>query len=203
MPSDKPFHTQRPHPWHGLTVGDEAPDVVNTYIEMTPVDGVKYEIDKQTGYITVDRPRQFSSQLPCAYGFIPRTYCDDRVQQLADDADVGDHDPLDVCVVSECPIERSDILVSARIVGGLCMIDRGEADDKIIAVLEGDYVWDEARNIDDIPRAMIDRIHHYFLTYKRAPRGGGGEVVIEDVYGADHAKRVLEASREDYRSEFG
>lgn len=203
MADDRNFDAHRPHPWHGLAIGDGAPDVVTVHIEMTPSDSVKYEIDKKTGYVTVDRPREFSSQLPCAYGFIPRTYCEDRVQQLAEGADEGDLDPLDICVISDCPIERSDIILNARIVGGLCMIDHGEADDKIIAVLEGDEVWGDARDIGDIPTSTIDRIHHYFLTYKRAPRGGGGEVLIEDVYGADRARKVLQASIEDYRANFG
>ena len=198
MSPTTPYNQPRPHPWHGLPVGDDAPDVVNVYIEMNPTDGVKYEIDKETGYLIVDRPRKFSSQLPTAYGFIPQTYCGDRVGGLSDSVEEGDQDPLDICVISECALERNEVLLTARIVGGLHMVDGGEADDKIIAVLEGDYVWGEARDIDDIPKAMITRLHHYFLTYKEVPGESQKEVAIDDIYGAAHAKRVLQASIDDY-----
>ena len=188
----------RPHPWHGLTVGDDAPDVVNAYIEMVPGDWVKYEIDKKTGFLVVDRPRRFSSDLPMVYGFVPQTYCADRVGALSHDVDEGDLDPLDICVISECPIERAEVLLSARIIGGLHMVDGGEADDKIIAVLEGDLVYGDARDIDDVPANMVERLRHYFLTYKLVPGEGGDEVQIETIYGADHAKKVLKASMDDY-----
>ena len=198
MASPPDFDRWRPHPWHGLGVGDNAPDVVNVYVEMTPADWVKYEIDKETGYLIVDRPRRMSSQLPMAYGFIPRTYCAERVADLSDKAQIGDHDPLDICVISDCPIENSQILLEARIVGGLHMVDGGEADDKIIAVLDGDYVWGEARDIDEIPRALVERLRHYFLTYKMVPGEENAEVEIETIYGAEHAKKVLRASMDDY-----
>lgn len=192
------FNRWRPHPWHGLSVGERAPDYANVYIEMTPFDAVKYEIDKDTGYLMVDRPQRFSSQLPAAYGFIPRTYCADRVAALSDVAQEGDLDPLDICVLSERPIERAEILLSARIVGGLHMIDGGEADDKIIAVLEGDCVWGKAQDIQDIPKVFIERLRHYFLTYKMVPGGKHDEVSVDTIYGAEHAKKVLQASMEDY-----
>ena len=198
MSSTPEFKRWRPHPWHGLSVGDNAPDVVNVYIEMNPTDGVKYEIDKDTGYLIVDRPRKYSAQLPMAYGFIPRTYCGDEVGKLSEYVDDGDHDPLDICVISECTLDRNEILLSARIVGGLHMIDGGEADDKIIAVLEDDLVWGDAKDIDDIPSAMVERLRHYFLTYKEVPGNGSAKVAIEEVYGADRAKEILKASMDDY-----
>lgn len=198
MSSSPPYERWRPHPWHGLTVGDDAPDVVNVYVEMTPADWIKYEIDKETGFLIVDRPRQFSSQLPTAYGFIPQTFCGDQVGALSEKVEDGDHDPLDVCVISECPIERAEVLLSARIVGGLHMIDGGEADDKIIAVLESDFVWGDAQDISDVPEALIQRLRHYFLSYKMVPGEGGHEVEVDTVYDADHAKKVLQASIEDY-----
>lgn len=203
MTSSNSYDRFRPHPWHGLAVGDDAPGVVNVYIEMTPSDRVKYEIDKDTGILCVDRPRKLSSQLPTAYGFIPRTYCADRVGDLSEYVDDGDLDPLDICVVSECPIERSEILLSARVIGGLHMIDGGEADDKIVAVLENDYVWGDARSIDDIPDAIITRLRHYFLTYKQVPGRDKKEVAIEDVYDADVARDVIRASMADYEDTYG
>lgn len=203
MPFPSPFHRWRPHPWHGLTVGDRAPEVVNVYVEMTPYDAVKYEIDKDTGYLAVDRPQRFSSQPPTLYGFIPRTYCGDRVGALSDTVDEGDLDPLDICVLSERPIERAEIILSARIVGGLHMVDGGEADDKIIAVLEGDFVWGNARDIDDLPPALVERLRHYFLTYKMVPGEDDLEVEVDTIYGADQARKVLQASIEDYADLIG
>src|SRR5256714_12784148 len=116
------FSRSRPHPWHGLTPGAEAPRVVNAYIEITPFDLVKYEVDKATGYLRVDRPQRTSSQPPALYGFIPRTYCASHVAALAPGAERGDGDPLDICVISERPITKSEILLRARIAGGLQMI---------------------------------------------------------------------------------
>lgn len=194
------FHQNRPHPWHGLTVGDDAPEVVNVYIEMTPFDSVKYEVDKETGFLSVDRPQRFSSQLPALYGFIPQTYCADQVGALSPNVDKGDLDPLDICVFSERPIDRTDILLKARVVGGLHMIDGGEADDKIIAILDGDLAWGHARDIDEIPQAFIERLRHYFLTYKMAPDEKKAKVEVDLVYGAKKAADVIRASMQDYQA---
>jgi inorganic pyrophosphatase len=197
------FERYRPHPWHGLPVGPNPPEVVNAYIEITPFDTVKFEIDKETGYLHVDRPQAFNSLPPMLYGFIPRTYCDAKVAALAG-TERGDGDPLDVCVLSERPIDRADILLKARPVGGLLMIDRGEADDKIIAVLDRDPVWGHARDIGEIPRSLVDRLRHYFLTYKWTPgQQQVAEVSVDRVYGAAEAAKVIEASVADYDERFG
>ena len=135
--ADLTFSQWRPHPWHGLSAGDDAPRVVNAYIEITPFDLIKYEVDKASGYLRVDRPQRTSSQPPALYGFIPRTYCGPRVAALTPVTKRGDGDPLDICVLSERPIAKSEILLSARVIGGLQLVDRDEADDKIIAVLQG------------------------------------------------------------------
>src|SRR2546423_13150277 len=111
------FSRSRPHPWHGLTPGAEAPRVVNAYIEITPFDLVKYEVDKASGYLRVDRPQRTSSQPPALYGFVPQTYCAANVAKLAG-VERGDGDPLDICVLSERPITKSEILVPARVIGG-------------------------------------------------------------------------------------
>src|SRR5690554_933925 len=141
MPFPSPFYRWRPHPWHGLSAGPDMPSVVHAYIELTPFDSVKYEIDKETGYLRVDRPQRTSSQPPSLYGFIPRTYCGERVCRLSPQSERGDGDPLDICVISERPINKSEIILNARVVGGIQMIDGGEADDKIIAVLAKDNFW--------------------------------------------------------------
>jgi inorganic pyrophosphatase len=197
-----PLHQWRAHPWHGLDPGRDAPELVTCFVEMTPFDLIKYEIDKANGYLRVDRPQRSSAVLPALYGFIPQTYCDQRVADLSEAAVGGDRDPLDICVISERPIQKSEILLTARVVGGLQMVDDAEADDKIVAVLANDDVWGGARDISDIPEAMVERLHHYFSTYKLV-RGTEAKVSIESVYGADHARAVVEASMADYEDRFG
>jgi len=199
--AEPPFSRWRPHPWHGLEVGEDAPRVVNAYIEITPFDLMKYEVDKVSGYLRVDRPQRTSSQPPTLYGFIPRTYCGPRVARLAPDAERGDGDPLDICVVSERPISRPEILLRARVLGGLKLIDRGEADDKIIAVLEGDDVWGESRDLEGLPSALVARLEHYFTTYKLVA-GQPASIRVESRYGHAHAAEVIEASVADYRERF-
>jgi inorganic pyrophosphatase len=189
----------RPHPWHGLETGEEAPRIVNAYIEITPFDLIKYEVDKASGYLRVDRPQRTSSQPPSLYGFIPKTYCGARVAALCPGAQRGDGDPLDICVLSERPITRAEIIVPARVVGGLQLLDRGEADDKIIAVLEGDFVWGEATEITSLPPIMVERLQHYFQTYKLVP-GAKPQITVQRVYGGEHAARVVQAALADYRA---
>jgi len=192
----------RPHPWHGLDVGPEPPAVLHAYIEITPFDLIKYEIDKQSGYLRIDRPQRGSSQPPALYGFVPRTYCGPRVQRLSPESARGDGDPLDICVLSERAITRSEILVAARVIGGLAMIDADEADDKIIAVLDNDYVYGEARDIGDVPRVLVERLQHYFLTYKLVP-DRPTTARIKRVYGREHAFDVVRAAIDDYAESFG
>lgn len=200
--SDKhSFRMWRPHPWHGLDVGKNPPEMVCAYIEITPFDLVKYEVDKESGYLKVDRPQRTSSQPPALYGFIPRTYCGPKVGALGGAGLMGDLDPLDICVISERPVNRADILLNARVVGGLLMVDKGEADDKIIAVLENDYFWGAARDLSDLPPVIVERLTHYFLTYKMKP-GEEQSVKIGAAYGAERARAVVETAMEDYRDHF-
>jgi inorganic pyrophosphatase len=195
------FSRFRPHPWHGLSAGAHAPGVVEAYIEITPFDVVKYEIDKRTGYLRVDRPQRTSATPPTLYGFIPRTFCGPRVAKLSPGAPRGDGDPMDICVISERPIAKSEVLLSARVLGGLRMLDAGEADDKIVAVLESDTIWSSARELSDLPRALIDRLRHYFETYKLTP-AQSSPVSIAAVYDAEQACTVIAAAMADYAEEF-
>lgn len=192
------FYRWRPHPWHGLDAGEDAPKVVNAYIEITPFDTIKYEIDKATGYLRVDRPQRGSSQPPALYGFVPRTFCGPRVAALsAPGVKQADGDPLDICVISERAITRTEIVLRARVVGGIQMIDDEEADDKIVAVLESDLFWGSVQTIDELPKALLDRLTHYFATYKLIP-GVHTNVRIEKSYDRVHAEAVVLASMEDY-----
>lgn len=176
--------------------------MVNAFIEICPFDLMKYEVDKVTGYLRVDRPQRTSSQPPTLYGFIPRTYCGPQVGALMAGARVGDGDPLDICVVSERPITRSEILLSARVIGGLPMLDGGEADDKIIAVLERDPVWAEVEEIAGLPSALVARLRHYFETYKLEP-GLESAISVGPAYGRAHAEAVIQAAVVDYEAAFG
>lgn len=201
MTTLRTFSRWRPHPWHGLDVGPEPPRVVHVYLETGPFDLVKYEIDKESGYLRVDRPHRSSSQIPALYGFIPRTYCGERVRQLMAGAATGDGDPLDVCVISERPIARAEVLVTARVIGGLPMLDRGEADDKVIAILEKDLIWSKAEDLADLPPALLERLRHYFETYKLSPEDPV-PVSIGAAYGRKHAESVIRAAMEDYQALF-
>ena len=197
------------HPWHGVPAGDGAPDVVNAYIEIVPTDAVKYELDKASGHLRLDRPQRFSSFPPTLYGFIPQTFCGDRVAELCHECVGGgeqirgDGDPMDICVLTERPAAHGDFFVRARPVGGLRMIDGEEADDKIIAVLEKDVAYGHIEDIRDVPRGLVERLQHYFLTYKQLPQESPRRVEIADVYGRDAALETIRRSFEDYRARYG
>ncbi len=196
------FYRWRPHPWHGLEIGPKPPEIVHAFIEITPFDLMKYEVDKATGYLRVDRPQQSSSLPPSLYGFIPRTYCARRVKELSPHAERGDGDPLDICVLSERPISRNEVILNARVVGGLHMIDKGEADDKIIAVLANDAYWKDVNDISDFPPVVVVRLRHYFATYKLVP-GMPSQSTVDSVYSKEHACKVIRAAMEDYIEGFG
>ncbi|MBL9043431.1 MAG: inorganic pyrophosphatase [Myxococcales bacterium] len=200
------------HPWHGISVGDCAPDIVASFIEMVPTDTVKYEVDKRSGHLKLDRPQKFSSQCPAPYGFIPQTYCGERCGQYAGDKTgrtgiIGDGDPLDICVLSERTINHGGVLVNARPIGGYRMFDGNEADDKILAVLCDDPAYGAFRTIADCPRSLVERLRHYFLTYKDMPgQNGHGQtprrVEITDIYDADEARHIIALSQADYQASF-
>jgi inorganic pyrophosphatase len=197
-----PFYRWRPHPWHGLDVGPHPPDRVYAYIEMTSFDFIKYEVDKETGYLYVDRPQRTTSLTPTLYGFIPRTYCSERVRSLSKGAKRGDGDPLDICVVSERPINRSEIFLNAVVVGVLQLLDHGEADDKIIAVLENDHIYGHIQDLQELPNVLVERLKHYFRTYKMV-EGQKANIEILNVSGSEKAKKIVKAAIEDYNDAFG
>ena len=203
MSFPQPFFRWRPHPWHGLEIGPEPPSIVHAYIELTPFDRVKYELDKKTGYLRVDRPNRTSAFAPTLYGFIPQTFCGKRVKALMPEAKAGDGDPLDICVISERPITNPETIVNARVVGGLPMLDQGEADDKIIAVLQNDAMWSGVNDISELPKVQVDRLRHYFSIYKALTPEEAVEIKIDAAYGRDHALKVVEAAMADYVEEFG
>jgi inorganic pyrophosphatase len=198
----------RAHPWHGVAIGKHAPAVVTAYIELVASDTVKYELDKTSGLLKVERPQKFSNVCPTLYGFIPRTLCADGVGRLCAERTgrpdiVGDEDPLDVCVLTEKAIPRGDILLQAIPIGGLRMIDNNAADDKIIAVMHQDAVYGGWGEISECPRSLIERLKHYFLTYKESPNAMEHKTEITHIYGRQEAYDVILKSQEDYTARFG
>ncbi|MDF2436952.1 MAG: Inorganic diphosphatase [Bacteroidota bacterium] len=194
------------HPWHGIEIGEDAPQVVTAFIEIVPTDTVKYEIDKETGYLKIDRPQKFSNVVPALYGFLPQTYCDEKIAAFASKqsgrkVEKGDGDPLDILVLSEHAIPHGDVILQAIPIGGLRLIDKGEADDKIIAVMKADAVYSDWKDLSDIPESILNRLKHYFLTYKDLP-GTPSTCEIADVYGKEEALEVISISREDYANAF-
>lgn len=196
------FRTNKAHPWHGVPIGDDAPEEVTVFIEIVPRDTVKYEVDKETGYLKIDRPQQYSNVVPANYGFIPRTYCGKNIAALAQAGagkavSEGDGDPLDILVLSEHHIPRGDIILKARPIGGFCLLDAGEADDKIIAVLKGDKVFEQYTEIAGLPDGILKRFKHYFLTYKSLP-GEPSVCEIAYSYGREKSYSVIRAAIADY-----
>jgi len=203
----------RQHPWHGISIGDETPECVVCYIEMTSTDTVKYELDKATGLLKVDRPQKYSNVCPTLYGLIPQTYCAERVGERCREVTgkldvVGDKDPLDICVLTEKVMSHGDFLLQAYPIGGLRMIDGNEADDKIIAVMKDDRFYGHIRDISELPKPLIDRLRHYFLTYKETPDYLAepdekvSSVEIPEVYNREEAFNVIAKSQDDYVEHF-
>lgn len=205
---DLPQNMQfRSHPWHGMSLGEKAPVLVNCYIEMVPTDTVKYELDKKTGILKVDRPQQFSSLCPSLYGFLPQTYCGPLVAEFCISKTglkhiVGDEDPLDICVLTEKAIPRGDIMLRAHPIGGFRMIDGDQADDKIIAVLKGDFIYEKFKDINECSEKVVERLRHYFLTYKDAPDRSDSKVQITHTFGVKEAHKIIELAQQDYLDQF-
>lgn len=197
------FRINKAHPWHGIPMGEKVPQEVTVFIEIVPRDTVKYEVDKETGYLKIDRPQQYSNVVPANYGFIPQTYCAERIANLAREnsegfeISEGDGDPLDILVLSEHHIPRGDIILKARPIGGFCLIDGGEADDKIIATLVGDKVYENYTDLEELPEGIVNRLQHYFLTYKQLP-SEPTKCEIAFSYGREQSYDVIKAAIADY-----
>jgi inorganic pyrophosphatase len=196
------------HPWHGVDLGKAAPARVTVYVEIVPTDTVKYEMDKDTGLLKIDRPQQYSNVCPSPYGLLPRTLCARSVAALAEERTgrrplVGDDDPLDVLVLTEKTITHGNILVQAIPVGGLGLLDGDEVDDKIVAVLADDAVYGGVTEIGHLPGVLVNRLKHYFLTYKQGPDQAHPACEITRVFGREEAHEVIRRSQQDYMERFG
>ena len=195
------------HPWHGVSPGPRTPESVNAYIEIVPTDPVKYELDKMSGHLRVDRPQRFSSMCPTLYGFIPQTFCGREVAELCEQRTgitgiEGDKDPMDICVLSEKTFAHGSFFLRARPIGGLRMLDGRQADDKIIAVLEDDLAFGRITEVREVPPGLVDRLKHYFLSYKQLPGDEPKKVEITHVYDRVEALDVITRSLRDYENEF-
>jgi inorganic pyrophosphatase len=195
------------HPWHGVPA-NVSEGVYNAYVEIVPAEAVKYELDKVSGHLRIDRPQLYSSNCPTLYGFIPQTYCGESVAERCGErvnleGIEGDGDPLDICILTEKVISHGNFFCSARAIGGLRMLDGNEADDKIVAILENDINYGHMRDISDCPPGVIDRLRHYFLSYKQRPDETARKVSIAEVYDCAEAHEVIQRSLADYRQTFG
>jgi len=173
------------HPWHGIEIGLDAPKVITCFIEMVPTDTVKYEVDKVSGYLRIDRPQKYSNVVPALYGFIPQTYCDDN-------------DPLDIVILSQIEIQPM-CLVNAKVIGVMRMLDRGEMDDKIIAVADNDMSVNHINSIDELPRHFFRELKNFFEDYKKLEHK---EVVVEDFQNKETAIEIVKQSIIDYNNKF-
>lgn len=194
------------HPWHGVDIGDQAPQIITCFIEMVPSDTVKYEVDKISGYLRIDRPQKYSNTVPALYGFIPQTFSGESVAELSREKTnnkeiTGDGDPVDICILTEKEITHGDILVKARPIGGFRMIDKNQADDKIIAVLNNDAMYESFKDISEVPATVVERLKHYFLTYKDLP-GNPSNCEITHTYGIEESYDLIQRSVEDYKKKF-
>ena len=194
------------HPWHGVEIGNNAPKIITSYVEMVPTDTVKYEVDKDTGYLKIDRPQKYSNVIPALYGFIPQTFSGEKVAEYCMEKSgkkniKGDSDPIDICILTEKSISHGDILVQARPIGGFRMIDGNESDDKLVAVLKDDAFYSKFNDITEIPENVIDRLKHYFLTYKDLP-GDSREVEITHTFGVEESHEIIKRSIIDYQNKF-
>jgi len=195
------------HPWHGVSLGNRVPEVVRTFIEIVPTDTVKYEIDKKTGFLCIDRPQKYSNVIPALYGFLPQTISGPHVAELSNESlgrndIVGDNDPVDICVLTEKDITHGDIIVNARPIGGFRLIDNGQADDKLIAVLDNDAIYSAYKDVSDVPLPVIERLRHYFTTYKDIPGQSERKCILTDIYDKEVAYDVIKRSIRDYNEKF-
>ncbi|RFS26436.1 inorganic diphosphatase [Chitinophaga silvatica] len=173
------------NPWHSVSPGSEVPHIVNAIIEIPKGCRAKYELDKESGLLKLDRVLYSSVYYPANYGFIPQSYCDD-------------HDPLDILVLSQVECVPMCI-IEAKVIGVMQMVDGGEADDKIIAVAANDMSVNYINDISELPPHFIDEMRHFFEEYKKLEKK---TVVVEEFQDKVKAEAIITKSFEDYRKIF-
>ena len=196
------------HPWHGIELLNKN-DTHNSFIEICPNDGLKYELCKKTGLLKVNRPQHYSNSIPCLYGFLPKTYSGKESAKYCEEKSgrknlKGDKDPVDICVFTNFEANNG-IIVKTKIIGGLRMIDGGEVDDKLIGVLHNDPVYGKIDDISNFEENLLKILKHYFLTYKGIDNKDSGvikKVEILGHFGREEALEVLECGVKDYNNKF-
>ena len=173
------------HPWHGVSYGENAPRVVTAVIEIPQGSRAKYEIDKESGLLKLDRVIYSSFYYPCNYGFIPQTFGDDK-------------DPLDILVITSLPVVPM-CLMEAKVIGVMQMIDGGDADDKIIAVAANDPGVNHYNNIDELPKHFFNELRHFFEEYKALENK---TVSVEEFQDKTRALAIVEEGIENYKKLF-
>jgi len=195
------FQRHRPHPWHGIEAMVEEPDRIRCFVEITQYDRIKFEMDPMTGYLCVDRPQRNSSLPPNPYGFIPQTLCGSRTGDAMKAGSDGDGDALDICILSEHELTRSEVVLNVRVIGAIQTMDHDKADPKLIAVLEGDLLWGDLTNLSEVPDSQLDRLEHYFRQYK-VEKERQNPVNLIGRCNRGKALELLSRAREDYRAAF-
>lgn len=173
------------HPWHDISTGENTPESVIGVIEIPKNSRAKYELDKDSGMLILDRVLYSSINYPANYGFIPQTYCDDN-------------DPLDILVLSQVDIVPM-CLVEARVIGVMRMLDEGEMDDKIIAVAVNDMSVNHINDIDELPPHWTKELRSFFEDYKKLENKS---VIVEEFQSKEIAQQVIEQSIIDYKKKF-
>ncbi len=173
------------NPWHDVRIGENAPEVVNGIIEIPKNTRAKYELDKESGLLILDRVIYSSMYYPANYGFIPQTYCDDN-------------DPLDILILTQIVIDPMCI-VPAKVIGVMQMLDQGEKDDKIIAVATGDMSVNHLNDTSDLAEHFVRELQNFFEDYKKLENK---TVVIEDFQNRETALKIVEKARLDYKKKF-
>ncbi len=170
------------NPWHKVSVGPNTPNIVNAIIEIPKNTRAKYELDKESGLLLMDRVLYSSMYYPANYGFIPQTYCDDN-------------DPLDIIVLSQIAVVPL-CLVSAKVIGVMRMLDNGELDDKIIAVAENDMSVSHINDISELPDHFFQELRNFFEDYKKLENK---TVEVEDFQNTEVARKIILQSVMDYK----
>ncbi len=173
------------NPWHDVSVGEDVPEIVTGIIEIPKNTRAKYELDKESGMLKLDRVLYSAMYYPANYGFIPQTYCDDD-------------DPLDIVVLSQIDIQPM-CLVNAKVIGVMRMLDGGEMDDKIIAVAANDMSVNHINSIDELPRHFFRELKNFFEDYKKLENK---TVVVEDFQNKETALQIVKQSIIDYQEKF-
>lgn len=173
------------HPWHGVPSGDNAPAIVNAVIEIPQGSRAKYEIDKASGLLRLDRVIYSSFYYPCNYGFIPQSYG-------------GDHDPLDILVITSQPVQAL-CMMDAKVVGVMQMIDQGEADDKIIAVAANDPSVNHFNDIEELPKHFFNELRHFFEEYKKLE---DKTVRVDEFGNREFAYKIIREALDFYKESF-